>query len=815
MRQVVAMLLATLSALVLAAVGGAVWLAFASLPQLSGKLTLDGLEAPVSVGRNASGMPLIEAASRRDAAMALGFVHAQDRLWQMEVSRRIGAGRLAEIVGEAGLDTDRFMRTLGLYSAAEAALAHLSTEAIEQLEAYAAGVNAVIAAPWWRLPPEFLLLRHRPEPWRPADSLVMIKTMALSLVESWRGELVRTAVLQELPGTALADLWPAPRGDAVVTIAATNAASLPAGRPAGSEAAALLPGEIKGMAGRLLAALPGAAESGLGSNIWAISGEHTASGAALLANDPHLGLTAPAHWYLAALRTPDGFVMGATLPALPVVVIGRNDAIAWGFTNTGGDTEDLFVERLDPADPERYLTPQGPVPFRLREESILVRGGPVVRHPVRQTRHGPVLSDVLPGAAEAAGEGHVLALRWTALLPEDRTLEAGLALAEARDFAAFRNAVDHFLNPTQNAFYADREGRIGVRLAGRLPLRRRGDGSLPAPGWTGEFDWLGLLPAAAHPEALDPPAGYLLNANNPLVDAAYPPLVTAHWNDDLRARRIARLLRGAVEQGTAFDREAMRRLQLDRRSTMALDFLPHLLAVEPKSPQQAEILAALARWDGESSAERPEPLIFQAWYRALVRHVLADELGSSFAGYRGIRSDAMRHILEAAPAWCDDRRDPSAVQDCAAMAERAFATALAELEAGWGADWRGWRWGEASRARLPHRPLDAVWGLRRLFSLAVARGGDAGTVDVARYSQADPYETVAAASLRLVADLAEPSALHVVLPTGQSGHPLSRHYADQKAGWAEGRLERFDIASGVWEERHKLTLLPASRGSMR
>jgi penicillin amidase len=811
MRQVLGLLAAALLALGLGAAGTAAWLAFASLPTLDGELELAGLEAPVTVSRDALGVPLIEAASDVDAAMALGFVHAQDRLWQMEMSRRIGAGRLAEVVGEPALPTDRFLRTLGLYRAAEAALDHLSPEALAVLEAYAAGVNALILDRRRTLPPEFLLLRHRPEPWQPADSLVLIKTMALSLVESWRHELTRASLLEHLPEAALADLWPPPRPDSVTTLAAAGSApsrAAGAGPPLPATAAAA----VAPLARELLAALPAFGETGQGSNIWAIAGDHTATGAALLANDPHLGLGTPATWYLAAIRTPDGLVQGATLPALPVVVIGRNESIAWGFTNTAGDTEDLFVERLDPADPDRYLTPDGSAAFAVRDEIIGIKGQDPVTLRVRSTRNGPALSDILPNAAAVAGPGHVLALRWTALEPVDTTLEAGLALARATGWEAFSAAIDKFTSPTQNAFYADRSGGIGARLAGRLPLRAAGDGSLPAPGWTGSHDWLGLLPAEDSPAGRDPAEGYLLNANNRLVGDAFPRHVTSDWNDDLRARRIEAVLSAATAAGQRLDIEAMRELQGDRLSMMAMDFLPFLLAAEPVPVgRAAEIRTAMAVWDGSSDSDRPEPLIFQAWYRALVRHVLADELGPGFAAYQGLRTDAMRHILTASPEWCNDVGTPGRTETCAMMAGRALGTAIAELDAAHGRDWQKWRWGEASRVRMAHRPLDAVWGLRRLFSLEATGGGDAGTVDVARYAANDPYATIMAASLRLVADLAEPAILHAILPGGQSGHPLSPHYRDQKAAWRDGRLHRLAIAGDARERRHIQTLRPADR----
>ncbi len=811
MRRVLTRLAGGVLAIGLAGAGVAAWLAYASLPTLSGELELAGLGGPVTVSRDALGIPLIEAASDRDAAMALGFVHAQDRLWQMEMSRRIGAGRLAEVVGEPAVATDRFMRTLGLYRAAEAALDHLSPEAIERLEAYAAGVNALIDDRRWTLPPEFLLLRHRPEPWQPADSLVLIKTMALSLVESWRQELTRASLLEHVPAAALADLWPPTRPDAVTTLAATELAATPPSAPPAMRRAAAA-AAIAPAAGTLLATLPPTGEPGQGSNSWAVAGRHTESGAALLANDPHLSLGTPAHWYLAAIRTPAGLVQGATLPSLPVVVIGRNTDIAWGFTNTAGDTEDLFVERLDPADPGRYLTPDGSAAFATREETIAVKGQDPLTLTVRLTRNGPVLSDIVPDAATVAGSGHVLALRWTALEPADRTLEAGIALAHARGWEDFTAAIAAFTVPTQNALYADRQGGIGVRLAGRLPVRRDGDGRLPAPGWSGSHDWQGLLPAAANPAGRDPPAGYLLNANNRLVGDGFPHLVTGDWNNDLRARRIEAVLGRAVAEGPPLDVEAMRQLQRDRYSMMTADFLPLLLSIAVDDERAREILAAMAAWDGTSAPDRAEPLVFQAWYRALVRQVLEDELSTGFAAYRGLRTDAMRHILEAAPGWCDDTRTAATVESCAAMAALAFAAALDELTSTHGTDWREWRWGAASRVRMAHRPLDAVWGLRRLFSLQTEGGGDASTVDVARYRASSPYATVMAPSLRLVADLAEPAVLHVILPAGQSGHPLSKHFGDQKAAWREGRLHRMAIAADARETRHILQLLPADRG---
>ena len=782
-----------------------VLLALDSLPVVEGELRLPGLEAPVRVVRDGLGVPLIEAASERDAAMALGFVHAQDRLWQMEMSRRIGAGRLALVVGAKGLAVDRLMRTLGLYRAAEASLAHLSDEAQDRLEAYARGVNAFLAGRTGPLPPEFLILGHRPEPWRPADRLVLIQLMALDLVTSWRSELTRAGLLAHLPPAALDDLWPPPRPDEVTTLEspARTAKGFPPMAKPGDAAA------VAGLAHSLASALPFDDRSGLGSNIWAVAGAHTASGAALLANDPHLRLVTPAHWYLAAIRTPEGLVMGATLPVLPVVVIGRNERIAWGFTNTAGDTDDLFIEEVDPADFDRYLTPDGSRPFVHRKERIEVKGGEALQLRVRETRHGPVLSDILPGPRAIAGGGRVLALAWTALLDEDRTLEAGIGLARARGWEDFEAAIALFHSPTQNAFYADRDGRIGMVMAGRLPLRRAGDGSLPAPGRDGSHDWLGLLPASANPRTAGTlPTGFLQNANNRLVDDRYPHLVTADWNDDLRARRITAVLEAAIEAGAPLDVETMRRLQKDRLSILALDFLPRLLAVPPADAETADMLAAMAAWDAAATPDGPEPLIFEAWYRSLVAHVLEDELDHRFALYRGIRARAMRHILGRAPEWCDDVRTSGRIETCDDMAALALESALLELRAAFGREWRSWRWGTASRVEMAHRPFGGVPGLGRLFSIGTDGGGDAGSVDVARYAADAPYATIAAASLRVVADLTEPGTLHAILPTGQSGHPLSPHFSDQTESWRRGELHVLKMAGAGDKDASVLVLRP-------
>ncbi|HSA81675.1 MAG TPA: penicillin acylase family protein, partial [Geminicoccaceae bacterium] len=682
---------------------GYLWLR-QSLPQIDGEIRVAGLKAPVTVVRDRWAIPHIEAQSLHDATFAQGFVHAQDRLWQMEFQRRVGSGRLAEIVGVAGLPGDRFMRTLGLYRRAAASLAHLRPETRARLDAYAEGVNAYLASRKGPLPPEFLLLRHHEvEPWSPADSLVWLRLMALDLSVNYRDELLRARLAQRLTDEQIADVWPDYPESAPVTLV---------------ELARSLPAE------RLAAALPRAPDGAQGSNAWVLAGSRTATGAPLLANDPHLGLQAPGVWYLAHIQAPELELVGATLPGVPGIVLGHNGSVAWGLTNTGADVQDLFIERTDPSDPARYLAPDGSAPFEVRAEVIRVKGGPPVTLRVRETRHGPVLSDLLPDAERLFGAGEVAALAWTALAEDDRTMQALLQLNQARDWPSFVAATRDVGAPMQNILYADVAGHIGFIAPGRVPVRRQGDGRWPVPGWSGAYDWLGEIPFEDLPRALDPPAGVLFNANNPIVPGDYPYLLTADWEASYRARRLARLLAGG-----GHDLAAFAAIQADQRSLLAEDLLPIMLEAEAPSPAAAAALAELRAWDRVMRPDARAPLLFAAWYRELSRLIYADELGPLFAGFWRVRPRFMDRILKHRQVWCDDLTTAE-VETCAGLAARALELALADLARRFGDDQERWRWGTAHPARMAH----AIFGdqplLAWLFDIRAASGGDGTTVNV-------------------------------------------------------------------------------------
>ena len=748
---------------VMAVGGGYLWLR-GSLPQIDGEIEVAGLQAPVVIVRDRWAIPHIEATSVLDASFALGFVHAQDRLWQMEFQRRLGAGRLAEILGVRALPSDRFMRTLGFYRQAEASLAHLEPETVAWLQAYADGVNAFLQSRTGVLPPEFLILRHTdPEPWRPADSLVWLRLMALDLATNYRDELTRARLARRLSAEQIADIWPTYPESAPVTLV---------------ELARALPWD------ELAAVLPPGAPGGIGSNAWVVGPGRSTTDGALLANDPHLGLQAPGVWYLAHLRAAGLELVGATLPGIPAVVLGHNGTIAWGLTNTGADTQDLFIERVDPEDPARYLTPDGSAPFERREELIQVAGAPPVAHTVRATRHGPVISDLMADAKATFGADQVVALAWNALAEDDVALQALLDMGKAQNWQEFVAALQGVGGPMQNIHYADTSGHIGFIAPGRVPIRRNGDGRWPVPGWTGEYDWQGWIPFEALPRAVDPADGVLFNANNRVVPPDYPYLLTADWEAPHRARRLAQLL-----ERDAFGPADFAAMQADVLSLLAEDLLPLMLTAAPGGPAAAAAMARLENWDRAMRADAAEPLIFAAWYRELSRLIYADELGDLFDGFWHVRPQFMDRILTRRQIWCDDvRTDP--VETCAELAGAALDAALLDLTQRFGDTPDDWRWGDAHVARMRHPIFADQPVLDLLFDVEVPTGGDSVTVNVGHFNPRNehaPFASTHAAAYRAIYDLADLDESRFVTATGQSGNPLSRHYRDLTRLWAMAR----------------------------
>jgi len=788
-----ARVLAGLVILSVLGIGGAyVWLR-GSLPQTEGALRIAALEAPVEVLRDADGIVTIRAENDHDTAVALGFVHAQDRLWQMDFMRRSGAGRLSEVVGPATRRLDRFMRTLGLYRVAEANVAQASPAMRDMLAAYADGVNAFIADPGGPLPLEFQLLRYKPEPWRPADSLVWGRLMALQLSGNWTEEILRARVARHLTPEQVDFLWPGYPADAPITLAEVA-------------------GDLDRLPLRDLAAvLPWEWAPKDASNAWALSGALTASGKPLLANDPHLALSAPGQWYMARIETPGRVLAGATAPGVPFLILGHNGHIAWGFTTTHSDTQDLFVERIDPANPDRYLTPGGSQPFDTRQETIGILGAAPETITVRTTRHGPVLSDAVDEAAAAAkaagGEKSVLALAWPALRTDDRTAEALLAINRAANWDNFRAATDHFDSPQQNIVYADTTGTIGFVAPARVPIRKAGDGRFPVPGWTGEYDWTGIIPAADLPMTVNPPARRVIVANNKIVPDTYPYFLTADWPDPYRAQRIQDVLDASAK--TPATVEGSLAIQQDVVSLAARQLLPLLLRTKPQTDRAREALSVLANWDGSMRRDAAAPLLFYAWMRELNQTLLADELGDDFADFQRPNAELLARVLSEGPAWCDDVKS-GPVEDCQTQLSTALEAALNKLALRFSTAISHLRWGDAHMARFNHPLLSRIPVLGSLFAYAVGTDGGSYTVNRAGVSFADGsgglFEDVHGPGFRAVYDLADLQNSRFMIATGQSGNPLSSTYGGLVNRWRDG--DTVKLVGGATAPAHTLKLNP-------
>lgn len=769
-----------------------VWLR-GSLPQLDGEMRLAGLSAPVEILRDGDGIVTIRAQDETDAVFALGFAHAQDRLWQMDFTRRTGAGRFSELLGARTLPHDRFMRTLGLARVAVQNLEVLPDDTRAVLDAYAAGVNAFLETRSGPLPPEFQVLRYSPEPWRPEHSLIWGRLMAFQLSGNWRDEILRARLAGRLTPEQIAFLWPAYGDDTATTL--RDLAEATRGLPL-ERFAAVIPQHI----------VPKEA-----SNAWVVSGKRSATGAPVLAGDPHLGLSAPGFWYLARIETPERTLVGATAPGLPFVVLGQNGDVAWAFTTTHSDTQDLFIEQVNADDPTHYDTPEGPQAFEMRQETIAVRGEDSRSIMVRETRHGPVISDAigdrlddLPAAVNGADK--VLALAWPALRADDRTAVAMHAINRARNAKDIETALADIGSPQQNIVYADRDS-IGFAVAGRTPLRKNGDGRQPVPGWGGDYDWIGEVPAKALPHGRDPKSGVFINANNRVAPEGYRYLLSADWPAPYRAARIETLL---ADQGDAeASVEGAAAMMLDTVSLSARTLLPLLLATRPSNKRAKEAIAILDTWDGGMVRDKAAPLIFEAWAYALTEALMADELGPAFDAFQRPNAAILSRILTETGDWCDNVIT-EAVETCLGQLSASLNTALDDLNARFGVPLRDLRWGTAHVAPLAHPVLSHVPLFEALFGFPVETPGGGDTLNrgsfAVRPGGAGSFAHIHGPGYRAVYDLADPENSRFMIATGQSGNPFSPWYGSLAERWRDGAYLK--PVGGKTAAPHRLRLTP-------
>jgi penicillin amidase len=727
-----------------------------AFPQTSGRIVLSGLQGSVEVMRDRWGIPHVYAQNDLDLFFAQGFVHAQDRLWQMEFNRRAASGRLSEIFGPVTLEADRFLRTVGLRRAAEAEAARLGEETTRMLRAYADGVNAYIASRRGRLPLEFALLRYAPEPWSPVDSIAFGKLMAWTLSGNWDSEVLRAHLLSRFGEAGVERLLPSyPAGMPVIVPAGADY------RPFRSAAAL-----------RLAAYAP--ARNGTGSNNWVIAGSRTTTGTPILANDPHLEAAMPSIWYEMDLSSERFHVTGATFAGTPGVIIGHNERIAWGVTNAGPDVQDLYLERFDPDDPTRYEFRGQWEQATVVEEVITVKGRrAAVMLPVRITRHGPILNGVVEGLDA------FVALRWTALEP-GTILSSVLRLDQARNWEEFREALKLWTVPAQNFVYADVDGNIGYQLPGRIPVRAKGNGLLPVPGWTGEYEWIGEIPFDELPSSFNPGRGYIITANNRIIPDGYKHFIAGEWDPGFRAQRIEAMLTAQPKVSP----EVVADMQLDTTSIPGQEIRHALETVQVTEEPESSLLAELRAWDGVLAPASRAAAIYEAFRVALPQLLFEDALGPDMFKRYLDRADgwtlAILRLLDepASPWWGPGGRD--------ALVAKALAKAGETLTQRLGSNRSNWTWGRLHVMRFEH-PIGRVPALGRIFNAtAPPTGGDAFTVNNGGFS-VKTFRQVIVASYRQILDVGNWDHSMAIHTTGQSGLPFHRHYQDFVTPWATGQ----------------------------
>lgn len=746
----------------------------------TGTLALEGLSGPVDILRDSLGVPHIWAETVEDAIFAQGFVHASDRLWQIEMFRRVASGRLSELYGEVTLESDRFLRTLGMARAAERAAEALDEESRGLVEAYVRGVNAAVEG-LGSLPPEFVLLRIRPERWTVKDVLAIEKVMAWDLTE-YGTSLNVAGARATLDDEAFALVRPGyPEWGTTIlhegeVVAASRSAIRDDGVAGGHDGRLGLPADLIASAGIPPEAMPflDAVNIVKASNSWVVGGARSRSAKPLVANDMHLGLDAPTIWYLAGLHAPGLDVVGMTLPGSPLVVAGHSNAVAWGYSNANLDDADFFIERVDPADTTRYLAPEGSLPFLVREESIEVRGlDEPVTIEVRETRHGPIMTPV-----ESRAGGQLLALRWVAH-DVSSTSTALRAMNTASSAEEFIEGLRWFNNPHQNVVFADTSGTFGYWMAGTVPLRRGGRPPvMPVPGWTGEHDWVGVLPFEEHPHVVNPDRGYVATANNRQSRGGADHLVTdGTWAPPYRAMRIEEL----IEASQLHDASSLLAIQMDVTSAFALRY-KHRAAEAFREAGLDDAGAALDAWDGAATKESRATTLFMAW-RARMLVGLRGWLYGGGSGYTPLR--VLERVIDQELAVLDSLA-PAAAREAAAAAGDV-------------------PWGEAHRLRLDH-PLAQIPVLGPLLGFgrdAIPREGSPASVNVAHsVGSRPPFRMTSGASERHVVDMADVDGSGgFILPGGQSGYPRHPNAFDQLERWLDGELFLLPLGRTLAEAR--------------
>jgi penicillin G amidase len=769
------------TALVGGTAAGAWWHLFRRpLPRTQGRVTVRGLEGSIEIVRDRWGMPVIRADTAADLWFGQGFCHGQDRLWQCDIQRRITAGRISEIAGKAGLPADRLMRTLGLYRLALREEAELDSDLRPLLDAYCAGLNeAARIAP--ARPAEFQLLRIEFEPWRPADMLAGGKLLSFGLSTNWERELLRADLVRELGEERAAKIDPTyPKGNPVVL------------RPGHG-----FDGDGLGLAeqiGRVRDQI-GLAAAASGSNNWAVSPSRSATGGALLAGDPHLPSGMPGVWYECGLELGDRTARGASIPGVAGILFGQNNDVAWTNTNVMADVEDLFVERITD---DSYEFEGERRPLEIVEELISVKGSDQpVRHEVRITHHGPIVNDAL-----GADDEQPLALRWAAL-DEPSISHAHVGVLEPRNGPELVELLGSVTMPVSNLVWADRHGSIGYKMFGRIPIRKGGCPDLPKPGWTGEFEWDGWVPYEEMPELVDPEEGFIVTANNRVVDDSYPHHVTSDWLDGYRAARIEQLIAATEEH----DLDSFRVMQTDLYSIPGDDVVHRLARLDATTQREVRAIERLKSWDRVLGPRTIAGTIYQAFLLRLAREFTRAAIGDRDLAERYLDRADNGFIAHVTSPWrwhshllalWEEGDEELIGGSWDELALEALRGGLDDLEDRFGPDPEHWRWGQVHELYFPHALGAAHPATDWVFSRTLHPGGGQETVAQIAFDPNDPYRAIWAPSWRMVADPSAPERSQWQAFTGQSGHAWSSHYDDLQPRWAAGTMQAM-AGEGPWE----------------
>lgn len=793
-----------------------------SFPQIDGEIQLTGLNAPVDIYRDAMGIPHIYATTAHDLFFAQGYVHAQDRFWQMDSWRHIGSGELSKMFGSAQVETDAFLRTLGWRKTAEAEWENLDSESRAILQAYTDGVNAYLKDHKdTALSLEYAVLgllspAYEIEAWTPVHSLTWGKAMAWDLRGNMGEEIERAVLLKTFTPEQMAQLFPAYPEDHPVIVNEMPVKEQASKLPSDSEPIAFDYSQLQldtvNHNASLLDPVLGPWNDGIGSNSWAVSGELTDTGMPYLANDPHLGIQMPSIWYQVGLHCVEKSdecpfeVTGFSFAGVPGVVIGHNDKIAWGFTNVGPDVMDLYIEKVNPENPNQYEVNGEWVDFETYEEIIEIVGDEPVTITVRKTRHGPVISELYgplmnegnPDDAEfvpfkdRAGvdlpEQYVIALQWTALTPST-PFEAIWGFNKAQNWDEFREAARGFHVPAQNLIYADVEGNIGYQMPGDIPIRKNGDGTLPVPGWTDDYEWTGFIPFEELPYAFNPEEGYIVTANNRCQPWDYPYLITKDWDYGFRANRIVEMIESAPGK---IDKTYIQQMHGDSFDSNAEIFVPLLLGMDFKFAKETEAIAfdTLQNWDYQDRIDSTAAAVFNAFWRAFVQNTFNDEMPEEryFPDGGSRWNEIMRQMVKNPndPFW-DDKSTLDVTETMPDIITKSFSDGIVELEGIFGKDVKQWKWGEMHAATFRNSTLgeSGVSLIEDLLNRGpFPTGGGDSIVNATGWSVRDGYETNWLPSMRMVVDFNDLNASLTVHTTGQSGHAYHPHYDDMAPLWA-------------------------------